>query len=457
MTYPDVFVDLYQWAYLKSYASIILKELGRKNPDEFLMRGYAQLLRNNPDYARLWFAQVISLLGDWFDTITLLTLVAVYSPEQYKGIAVSGLMLARFIPPMIISPFGGVLIDRLDRKKLMIWSNWLRALVVLGLVLTTRGPQFLWLIYALSIVQFSLSAIFEPAQSAITPALVHSDDLLQANTLGNITWSAMLAFGAAIGGVVSAVVGANVALLIDSLSFVIAALLIAPIKAYEFKALETKSHEPKNDTSFHEGLRFLRRNPATASTLLIKFGASLGSVDTLMTIFATQVFLLGSNGQLSLGIQYSAFGIGAIIGPPLLNRFNDGSVSAMRRLVIIGFLFAVMGWFIMGNAWSLAVLCLALIFRAMGGSANWTYSTVMIQKLVPDSYLGRVFSLDMAFYYLANVVSTLAHGSLVDALGAANIRLIALGTMVVSLIPLIVWTVLTRRFERQPAAPVPQT
>src|SRR5579862_9265087 len=122
------------------------------------MHNYARLLRNNPDYARLWFAQVISLLGDWFDTITLLTLVAAYSPVEYKGLAVSGLLLARYIPPMIISPFGGALIDRLDRKKLMIWSNWLRALVVLGLVLTTRGPQWLPVIYVLSVAQFSLSA-----------------------------------------------------------------------------------------------------------------------------------------------------------------------------------------------------------------------------------------------------------------------------------------------------------
>ena len=115
------------------------------------MRNYAQLLRNNPDYTRLWLAQVISLLGDWFDTITLLALVAIYSPE-YKGLAVSGLLLARYIPAMVLSPFTGVLIDRFDRKRLMIWSNWLRALVVLGLVLTTRemvllpaNPLFLFM------------------------------------------------------------------------------------------------------------------------------------------------------------------------------------------------------------------------------------------------------------------------------------------------------------------------
>src|SRR5664279_1758818 len=266
------------------------------------MRNYAQLLRNNPDYARLWLAQVISLLGDWFDTITLLALVGTYSP-QYRGLAVSGLLLARYIPPMVISPFTGVLIDRFDRKRLLVWSNWLRALVVLGLVLTTRGPEWLWVIYALTVVQFSLSAVFEPAQSAITPALVRPGDLVRANTLGNITWSAMLAFGAVIGGIVGALVGANLALLFDALTFVVAALLIMPIKAHQVAHTDAK-HEPARDTSFRDGLRFLRRNPTTAATLLIKFGASLGNIDTLMTIFATQIFIIGTGGQLSLGIMY---------------------------------------------------------------------------------------------------------------------------------------------------------
>ncbi len=412
------------------------------------MQSYVRLLRNNHDFTRLWLSQVISLLGDWFDTITLLALVVAYSPDN-KGLAVSGLLLSRYIPPMLISPFAGVLVDRFDRKRLLVWSNWLRAGVVLLLVMTTTGPQWLWVIYLLTIFQFSLSAIFEPAQSALTPTLVQGDDLVAANTLGNITWSSMLAFGAAIGGIVSAAVGANVALLFDSVTFIVAALLLRGIKTDKFEAVVPLAHEPKTDTSFREGLRFLHRNKATAATLLIKFGTSLGNIDTLMTIFATQVFVVGVGGQLSLGLMYSTFGFGAIVGPLLLNRFNDGQVSTMRRLVTIGMVLAVLGWFILGNAWSLAAVCLGLFTRAMGGSANWTYSTVMIQKLVPNAYLGRMFSMDMAFFYLATVLSTLIHGTLVDTLGAEHIRQIALGTFVVGLLPLALWALFTRRLQQR--------
>lgn len=419
------------------------------------MQKYVSFLRENPDFARIWMAQVVSLLGDWFNTITLVALVTVYSPE-YTGLAVSGFLLARFIPPMLISPFAGVLVDRFDRKRLLIWSNWLRAVVVGLLVFTTGGAQWLWAIYLLTMLQFILSSVFEPAQSAALPNLVRGADLIKANTLVNITWSAMLAFGAVIGGVVGSLLGANVALLVDAVTFAIAGLLILPIPREKFKDVvaEIKAHESVADTSFREGLRFLRRNREIVGTLLIKFGTSLGNVDTLMAIFATQIFILGEGGQVSLGIMYSAFGIGAVLGPLLLNRWNDGSVFKMRRLVILGFLGATLGWIALGSAWSLVVVCLALVLRAMGGSVNWTYSTVMIQKQVPDLYRGRMFSMDMAFFYAATVISTLLHGSLVDALGKEHIRTIAFGTMLLSLVPLALWTWFTRRVERheQPVA-----
>lgn len=410
------------------------------------MRNYAQLLRNNPDYARLWLSQVVSLLGDWFNTITLVALVTAYSP-QYTGLAVSGFLLARFIPPMLISPFAGVLVDRFDRKRLLLGSNWLRAVVVVLLLLTTRGPEWLWLIYVLTALQFVLSSVFEPAQASSLPNLVREGDLLKANTLVNITWSAMLAFGAVIGGVVGELLGANVALLIDALTFVVAAVLIMPIPARRF-VTEAKQVTIHVDTSFREGLRFLKRDRPIIGTLLIKFGTSLGNVDTLMAIYATQLFVIGSGGQISLGIMYSAFGLGAIIGPLILNRFNDGSVFTMRRLVLLGFLMATIGWVALGSAWSLVIVCVALVLRAMGGSANWTYSTVMIQKQVQDAYRGRMFSLDMAFFYLATVISTLAHGGLVDALGTEHIRTIAMGTMAFSLLPLALWAIFTRRMEK---------
>src|SRR4051812_20745844 len=111
------------------------------------MLGYIRLLRDNPGYTRLWIAQAVSLLGDWFSTIALSSLVAHYS--KGSGIAISLLLLARFLPPLIFGPYAGVLVDRLNRKWLLIFSDALRVLIVLSFLLV-NGEDKLWLIYLLT-------------------------------------------------------------------------------------------------------------------------------------------------------------------------------------------------------------------------------------------------------------------------------------------------------------------
>ncbi len=415
------------------------------------MAQYIRLLRESPNFTLLWLAQVVSLTGDWFNTIVLSAMVADFSGGS--GVAISLFLMARFLPPLLVSPFTGVIVDRFDRKLILVYSNVIRTGIVLMFLLAT-GPDLLWLIYVLTFLQFTLSALFEPGQSAIIPSLIRRSDLVIANTLVSITWSVMLALGAIIGGVVAAFFGASIALVIGASTFAVAGYLIAriqvPPEAETRVDLEAGAGQPTG--SFTEGLRYLARNKMAAAALLVKGGGSVGNVDTLMTVFATQVFILGTDGQLSLGIMYSSFGIGAILGPLLLNRINDGSIGRMRRLVVIGFVLGTVGWIVLGAAGSLVILSLALLIRAMGGSANWTYSTVIIQKSVDDRYLGRVFALDLAFFQLVTVVSTIAHGVLIDALGVDYLGVISYGTAVVSLIPLVLWMAVVPRMERREAA-----
>lgn len=405
------------------------------------MNRYLQLLRRSPGFARLWLSQVISLTGDWFNVIALNTLVARYTDGS--GLAISLLMLARFVPPLVVGPFAGVLVDRFDRKRLLIGSNLLRAVVVMGFLLAD-SPGDVWLIYGLTFLQFTLSAVFEPGQAAITPNLVAAEDLITANTLGSITWSLMLALGAIIGGVVSAIFGTAVALMIDALTFALAAGLVATIRLPRGAVARLPEHAHETG-GLLEGLRYVWAHPAAALPLMVKGGNSVGNVDTLATIYATQVFVLGTDGNLSLGIIFSVFGVGAVVGPLLLNRFHDGSIPQLHRAILVGFILATAGWLFIGSAAVFPVLLLGMGIRAMGGSANWTYSSVVIQQTVPDRYMGRVFSLDFAVFQLVTVVSTLVHGALVESLGAEGLSQIAFGTAVVSLVPLVIWAVAIER------------
>jgi MFS family permease len=417
---------------------------------------YLNLLRTRPDFARLWLAQVISLLGDWFNTIVLSALVAEYSGGS--GLAVSAFLLARFLPPLIVGPFAGVLVDRFDRKRLLIWSDIGRTIIMFVMLLALQ-PDRLWLIYVLTILQWSVSAVFDPGRNAILPSLLPRDELVVGNTLSSVTWSVMLAVGAIAGGLVARAFGTQTAIIIDAITFAVSAVLIMQIRLhpeYTSEADETRREAgAKSDQGFIDGLRYAIRFPSTLAILLVKTAQSLGNVDALMVIYATTLFMIDGDTTTPLSIMYAAFGIGAVVGPLLLNRFNDGQVRTMRRLIIVGFVLLTLGWFLMGGANTLVLVSLALIVRAMGGSVNWTYSSVIIQKSVPNNFLGRMFSLDMAGYQLASAISITATGALVDALGAENVRQVSYLLGAISLIPLALWVLALPRLERAEANVAP--
>jgi len=441
---------------------------------EVLLKDYRRVIGTHTGFRLLWSAQVISLLGDWFNTIALSVLVADFTDGS--GLAISLFLLARFLPPLVLSPFAGVLVDRFNRQQILIWCNVLRTFVVLGFLLATT-PDRLWIIYVLTLIQFSLSSLFEPGQNAITPSLVPRDDLVIANTLASVTWSVMLALGAIIGGLISAVFGITAALVIDAGTFALAGFLISRIEVPPSAPRVALTEEDENESgSFWDGVRYLRRNPATAATVLVKGGGSIGNTDTLMTVFATQLFILGGSGQLSLGIMYSVFGLGAFIGPFITNRFNDGSIPRMYNLILVGFMLAAVAWVVIGGGATLLIVSLGLGMRAMGGSINWTYSSVVIQKSVPDRYLGRVFSMDFAFFQFTTVLSTILHGGIIDLLNndarillldihtapflaeqaalltrpiiAQNLSLLSYVTGIVTLLPVMFWLFVLPRVHR---------
>ena len=414
------------------------------------MKSYWLLLRNNPDFTRLWLAQVISLLGDWFNTIVLAVLVEEYSGGS--GLAVSLFLLARFVPPMLVGPWAGVLVDRLDRKRLLIFSDLLRALVVL-LLLLADGPHLLWLVYVLTALQFSLSAVFEPGRNALLPTLLPREGLVLANTLGSVTWSSMLATGAIVGGVVAAQFGTSIALVIDSLTFVVSALMIMSIRTDTRSSVRNrKVTEAEDNRGLREGLRYVRRSPATLAVLLVKAGINLGSVDAVMIIYASQLFNMGDDSSTPLSIMYAAYGAGAVGGPLLLNNFNDGRVRVMRRLIRFGYLFMALGMLLMSGAETLALVALALSLRSMGTSVCWTYSSIIIQKSVHDSYLGRMFSLDMTSFQFVGAFGILVTGMLIDLLGVGQVRQVVLLMAIVSVVPLVLWTLVVPRLEAHVAA-----
>ncbi len=372
---------------------------------------YLALLRRRPHYRNLWLANVVSLTGDWFNTIASVILVNRYTDA---GLAVGALFLARALPPFLFGPIAGVIADRFDRKKVLIISDLLRVPIVLGFLFVDR-PERAWLIYLLTVAQFILSSLFQPAKAAILPTLVdEGEELLLANTLSSATWSAMLAFGAAIGGFTAALFGVQVALIVDAITFLLSALLLLRIPSVARSASDQASdHNGWQD--FVDGLRYLRHHVEIAMLVLVKALGQIGSADIVIAVYAERYFPYGEDGAISLGLMFMAAGLGAIVGPVVGNRLTKGDSQSMQKAIVIGFVALVVGWLIIGWSPSLPIAMLGLFIRFTGGSINWTYSSVLLQMKVPDKLLGRVFSVDFGLFTLALAVSVWMTGLALDS------------------------------------------
>src|SRR5438445_5616731 len=211
-----------------------MSRLGKITRDAAPAVTYRELLRANRGFRLLWLGQVVSQMGDWFDTIAVYT-IALRLTGSSRSVAL--IMVARFLPSVFIGPLSGVVADRFSRRTIMITADLLRAAVVLGF-LFVRHPDQMWLVYVLTVLQLAFSAFFEPAKTAAIPSVVSDRELLAANAISAITWSVMLTLGAAIGGFVAGWFGTNAAFVLDSLTFVASAMLIVRVQFPKRRARE---------------------------------------------------------------------------------------------------------------------------------------------------------------------------------------------------------------------------
>jgi MFS family permease len=401
------------------------------------MSEYFPFLRVRPRFRSLWLAQVISLTGDWFNTIASVIIVNRYSAS---GLAVGSLFLARALPPFLLSPIAGVIADRFDRRKVLIVSDVLRAAIVLGFLVVDR-PERLWLLYVLTVLQFSVSAFFEPARAALVPALVEANELLTANTLSSITWSAMLALGGAIGGLTASLFGVRVSLIVDAASFLASAALVLSITG-QFHTDAAHALE-SGWQNFVDGMNYVRKNFDVGLVTLVKAMGQVGSFDIITALYAAHVFRQGQDGATTLGLMFTAFGVGSVVGPLISNRLGDSSTVWLRRAILGGFMCMPLAWLIVGTAPALPIVLAGCILRGAGGSINWTYSDVLLQMTVPNHLLGRVFAFDIAIFTLAVSISLWLTGFVTDTfhLGPRTIvLLLAMG----SVVPLVIWAAALR-------------
>ena len=399
--------------------------------------GYGELICGNANFRNLWLGQIISLLGDWFNLIASAALVVELTQS---GFAVGGLFVVRMLAPFLISPIAGVAANRYNRKHILILTDILRAIIVLGF-LWVREPQHIWLLYTLTAIQLALSGFFFPTRTAILPDIVSSPELGAANALSSTTWSVMLALGAALGGIVAGTWGIYPAFAIDSLTFVVSTIFIVQIQ------YDTADHLDASDktvrSALHEyldGLRYLVHHLDVLVMALHKAVGALfftSGLQVIQVIIAESIFPIGEGGGISLGLMFGIAGVGTGIGPIVARRFTRDRVRSLQVAILLGYLLSSLGLLVTAPLLNFETVLVGVFFRGIGGGMLWVFSTQLLLQSVPDPFRGRVFSTEFATFTLMSAAGvTLVGLGLDSSLGLSGVLWWITG---LSVIPSALW------------------
>ena len=408
------------------------------------LSAYARLVRRNANFRRLWTAQIVSEIGDWFYSLAIYSLLL-----QLTGHASSVAMalVLQVIPQTLFGPISGVVNDRIRRKHVMIATDLARTVIVFSMLLV-RSRSMVWLVYPLLFIESVMWAFFEPARTAVIPNVTSSEDLILANTLSSTTWSLNLVAGAALGGIALALLGYGASFMLNAFSFLASAFLISRMHFEEPHAAafpKLRARDLLDYSPLVEGLRYVRRDRRLFATVLVKTGlAQMGVSWVLFTVMGQRVFPVHASGLdpqrgavLGMSLLMGARGLGALFGPLGAARWAGHRESRLRMGILIAFLAVGLGYAMLGVAGSLWLACLWVILGHCGGSTVWVFSTTLLQLNTDDKFRGRVFSAELGLCMVTLAVGAYFTGWLIDH--GVDARSVAIAIGVVMLIPAVLW------------------
>ncbi len=372
------------------------------------MSAFTQLLRSNRNYRYTWAGQVVSEVGDHFNNIAVLSLAMTHADP---GLVVTGVFLSRAIPMLGAGPLAGVLLDRLDRKRVMIASDLIRAVIALGFILCVQ-QQSNWLMYGLSAALMFASPFFTSGRASTLPSIATPEELHTANTVTQTTSWASLTIGALLAAA-GVQYGYSLAFLYNAMSFLISAFCISRLRREGgFRgSADAKKHETTGFAQYREGLRYMKATPLVAGIALISVGwaSGGGAAQVLFSLFGEQVFHAGPRG---IGLIWGSAGFGLLTGAVI--AYNLG-----KRLSFLGYKRTIpIVYLIHGGAYvvfsQMPTIGLACIFIAISRGAVAISSVLNFSQLlhhVENRYRGRVFATLESITWSVMMLSMMAAGA----------------------------------------------
>ena len=355
-----------------------------------------KMLKTNADLRRVFMAQVISYLGDWFSFVAIIGLVDDLTGSKFL---VSLVVVAFSLPSFLASPIAGSMADRFDRRRILIFVSIIQVIAAFGLLFV--GKDTVWLAFLAQSTISALAAVISPATEASIPNIARDEnELAIANSLLGSTWGVMLAVGAAIGGVFASVFGRDAAFIANGVSFAIAAILFSRIKTpmQKDRSVQTQRQRIRPIADMREAIAHSRKDPVLMALIFSKTTFAIGAgVVSQLAVLASDVF---NGGDAARGLLIGVRGVGTGLGPLIAMRYTRGQLG--KVLVICGFASLAFSGFYLVGAWmpTLWLTAIFVMLAHLGGGAQWTLSSYGLQLRSPDHIRGRILAGDFALVTL---------------------------------------------------------
>ena len=355
---------------------------------------------------RLWLAQIVSVLGDF---LAVFAVISVATFRMHANAAQVSLILVSYMLPMaVISPLAGVLVDRWDRRRVMILSDLLRAVIVTGLIWATQ----LWHIYAIFVVLSSVSSFFMPAQSVVVRTLVPAAGLMAANALMAQAFQVTQIVSPALAGWIVDHGGSAVCFWIDVASFLFSAFMVSLIPPLEkLAALKTVGGFLGELTS---GLRYLFTH-ASLQFVMVSMTIGMFAIRCFGALMAVYVRDILHGSASSFGSLSAMIGLGMITATQIVHRF--GKSKSRKDLVVTGLLGCGLAILLMAALQTVPTTAAGLFTLGFGAAFIFIPAQTLLQEHTPVEMLGRVTSSLMSSLALTQVIALLGAGGVAEAIG----------------------------------------
>jgi MFS family permease len=367
------------------------------------------------DFALLWWGGLVSVAGDWMLMAVLPYVVYVRTGST---IATAGMTVAELLPGILLGSVAGVLVDRWDRRRVLVVVNLLQAGTVLLLALLVLDEALLGVVYVVAAAQSALSSLSLPAENSLLPTLVPDDELLSANALNALNNRVGRLAGLPLGPVLYATGGLGAVAVADATTFLAAALLLALVRA--------RRTAPDADQAVTSG-RFwsewldgfrLVRSARSIRVLFVVFGLMTFGGTMLDPLAAPWVrdVLHGDDGvyALLMGVHAVAGIGGSLLVGSLGHRLSPRMLCGVGSLVAGGLLLV---------RFNVPVLAVAIVLSLVSGITSVASSVgvdTLAQQRVPDAYRGRVFGSLQATIWLLSLLGAAVGGIGAEWLGVVG-------------------------------------